>query len=209
MQSIRASQSLANLASGAPLAGIIVVDGAMSNQPSIDSLDPACLRSDRFTRAGLDCSQVPAVDLRLGGFVETCDSLNTGLIRYNSAPTCVIVTDTLSLTGQCKGRTRSALALAERGLQVTVFAAAGQPSDELAACCNVRVISTGQGESLASRNRLRGALRGLWNRTASVKMNALLATLDRSRRSFMYIPGRKRSRRVSSLVFFGRSFRSC
>jgi hypothetical protein len=60
-------------ASGAPLAGIIVVDGAMSNQPSIDSLDPACLRSDRFTRAGLDCSQVPAVDLRLGGFVETCD----------------------------------------------------------------------------------------------------------------------------------------
>jgi len=91
----------------------------------------------------------------------------------------VIVTDTLSVDGgSAKVALGSALALAERGLQVTVFAAAGQPSDELAACCNVRVISTGQGESLASRNRLRGALRGLWNRTASVKMNALLATLD-------------------------------
>jgi hypothetical protein len=60
-------------ASGALLAGIIVVDGAMSNRPSLESLDPASLRSDRFTPSGLDWSHVPAADLRLGGFVDTCD----------------------------------------------------------------------------------------------------------------------------------------
>jgi glycosyltransferase involved in cell wall biosynthesis len=91
----------------------------------------------------------------------------------------VIVTDSLSVDGgSAKVALSSALALAESGLQVTVFAAAGQASDELAACHNVRVICTGQGEALASRDRLRGALRGLWNRRAWAKMNALLATLD-------------------------------
>jgi glycosyltransferase involved in cell wall biosynthesis len=94
----------------------------------------------------------------------------------------VIVTDSLSVDGgSAKVALSSALALAESGLQVTVFAAAGQASNELAACRNLRFISTGQGEALASRDRLRGALRGLWNRTASAKMNALLATLDPQR----------------------------
>jgi glycosyltransferase involved in cell wall biosynthesis len=94
----------------------------------------------------------------------------------------VIVTDSLSVDGgSAKVALGSALALAESGLQVTVFAAAGEASNELAACSNVRIICTDQGEALASQNRVRGALRGLWNRPARTKMNELLASLDPQR----------------------------
>jgi glycosyltransferase involved in cell wall biosynthesis len=94
----------------------------------------------------------------------------------------VIVTDSLSVDGgSAKVALSSALALAESGLQVTVFAAAGQASSELAACPNVRIVCTDQGEALASRNRLGGALRGLWNRPARTKLNSVLAGLDPQR----------------------------
>jgi hypothetical protein len=55
------------------LEGVIVVDGAINDQPAIESIDAAGMRSERFTRLGVDWSRVRTADLRLGGFVDTCD----------------------------------------------------------------------------------------------------------------------------------------
>jgi hypothetical protein len=55
------------------LEGVIVVDGAIDDQPAIESIDAAGMRSERFTRLGVDWSRVRTADLRLGGFVDTCD----------------------------------------------------------------------------------------------------------------------------------------
>lgn len=94
----------------------------------------------------------------------------------------VVVTDSLTVDGgSAKVALGSALALAERGIGVTVFSAAGEACTELAARNNVQIISTEQGEALSSRNKAGGALQGLWNRRARARMDALLATLDRQR----------------------------
>lgn len=94
----------------------------------------------------------------------------------------MIVTDSLSIDG---GSSRvalgSAIALAERGTHVTVFAASGQASPELAACANVDIVCTNQPDALGSSNRLAGALRGIWNRKAYAAMKRLLASLDPAR----------------------------
>jgi hypothetical protein len=57
----------------AVLAGVIVIDGAITTRPSLESLETASLQSERFTRYGIDWGRIPAVDLRLGGFVDSCD----------------------------------------------------------------------------------------------------------------------------------------
>lgn len=94
----------------------------------------------------------------------------------------VIVTDSLSFDGgSASVALRSAMALARSGLRVTIFAAAGEPNAELRACPNLELITTGQGDALAARNKLGGALRGLWNARAYAAMNALLAPLDPAR----------------------------
>jgi glycosyltransferase involved in cell wall biosynthesis len=94
----------------------------------------------------------------------------------------VIVTDSLAVDGgSAIVALGSARALADRGLRVTVFAASGQASAALTDCANVRIVSTGQGEALASADRIGGALRGLWNFPAAARMDALLATLDPTR----------------------------
>jgi glycosyltransferase involved in cell wall biosynthesis len=94
----------------------------------------------------------------------------------------VIVTDSLEVDGgSAKVALGSARALADRGLHVTVFAASGQASAELADCKNVYIVTTDQGEALASPNRIAGALQGLWNRSAAAQMTALLSTLDPER----------------------------
>jgi glycosyltransferase involved in cell wall biosynthesis len=76
---------------------------------------------------------------------------------------------------------RSAMALARGGMNVTIFAASGTPNPDLIACPNLRLISTGQGDALSAKNKLAGALRGLWNPQAYVEMSKLLARLDRTR----------------------------
>lgn len=94
----------------------------------------------------------------------------------------VIVTDGLTIDGgSSKVALTSAMALAQSGLRVTVFAASGKPGADLAACKNLHIVSTNQGDTLGSANRPAGALRGLWNRTAKVRMRELLATLDPQR----------------------------
>jgi hypothetical protein len=91
----------------------------------------------------------------------------------------VIVTDSLAVDGgSAKVALSSAMALADSGLQVTVFAAAGVASKELMAHENIRIVCTHQGDALASANKLGGALRGLWNRTARKSMADLLSTLE-------------------------------
>jgi glycosyltransferase involved in cell wall biosynthesis len=76
---------------------------------------------------------------------------------------------------------RSAVALAERGMKVTVFAASGEPAPELLGSQNLRIITTAQGDSYSAKNRLAGAWRNLWNVPASRAMSTLLATLDREK----------------------------
>jgi glycosyltransferase involved in cell wall biosynthesis len=94
----------------------------------------------------------------------------------------VVVTDSLTVDGgSARVALDSALALAESGTHVTLFAGGGTPSAALSAHPNVRIVSTGQGEALAARNRLGGALRGLWNPKAHAMMRDVLAPLDRTR----------------------------
>jgi glycosyltransferase involved in cell wall biosynthesis len=92
------------------------------------------------------------------------------------------VTDTLTIDGgSAKVALGSARALADSGLTVTVFAAAGRADADLTSAPNLRIVCTDQGEALADRNKLGGALRGLWNRKARIEMDRLLATLDPER----------------------------
>jgi hypothetical protein len=57
----------------ATLCGIVVVDGVMADSPSLESLDAGRLSDDRFARLGLDWAHVSVAELRIGGFVDTCD----------------------------------------------------------------------------------------------------------------------------------------
>jgi len=91
----------------------------------------------------------------------------------------VVVTDSLSIDGGSgKVALDSALALAESGKRVTVFAASGRASAELAACANISIVCTEQTYALESSSLLAGAIQGIWNRAAHAKMKRLLATLD-------------------------------
>jgi hypothetical protein len=60
----------------ATLVGVAVVDGEIADRPSIASLAPADLGSQRIARLGVDWTRVQGVDVRLGGYVETCDLLD-------------------------------------------------------------------------------------------------------------------------------------
>jgi hypothetical protein len=57
----------------AALCGIVVVDGLMTDTPSLESVDSSRLRDERFTRLGLDWAHVSVSELRIGSFVDTCD----------------------------------------------------------------------------------------------------------------------------------------
>lgn len=101
----------------------------------------------------------------------------------------VVVTDSLSVDGgSARVALTSAVGLARAGIRVTVFAASGRASDELSTCENLSVVSTDQGEALTSTNRIGGAVRGLWNRTARKRMLEVLATLDR-RNTVVHVHG--------------------
>ena len=59
----------------APLRGVVVVDGAMDDTPSLEAVDAKRRADERLARFDLDWSQVALADVRIGGFVETCDVL--------------------------------------------------------------------------------------------------------------------------------------
>lgn len=55
------------------LHGVIVVDGVMADRASLQTLEARTLECERFASLGIDWSRVGIVDLRLGGFAESCD----------------------------------------------------------------------------------------------------------------------------------------
>jgi hypothetical protein len=60
-------------ASATKLHGVIVVDGSMNDRPSLESLDERTIKSERFSRYGIDWERVRLVNLCIGGFVDTSD----------------------------------------------------------------------------------------------------------------------------------------
>jgi hypothetical protein len=60
--------------SGARLCALVVVDGTMVDNASLESVEARQLQDERFARYKIDWDQVAAVDLRIGGgYVETSD----------------------------------------------------------------------------------------------------------------------------------------
>ena len=57
----------------AQLSGVIVVDGTMVDSPLLESIEAKRLKEERFTRLSIDWTAVEVADLRIGGYVETCD----------------------------------------------------------------------------------------------------------------------------------------
>jgi hypothetical protein len=57
----------------ATLCGIVVVDGAMADMPSLESLDRERLHEEQFARLRLDWTRVNAANLCIAGPIETCD----------------------------------------------------------------------------------------------------------------------------------------
>ncbi len=73
-----------------------------------------------------------------------------------------------------------ALALSERDLCVTLFAAVGPIQSEIEKS-KINVILLDQQEIAKDSNRLRAITKGIWNRKAAVEMAELLSVSDRSR----------------------------
>jgi hypothetical protein len=59
--------------SSATLAGVIVIDGAVGDTPALELPTASRLEEERVVRLGFDWSRISVVDLRLGGFVESCN----------------------------------------------------------------------------------------------------------------------------------------
>ena len=73
----------------------------------------------------------------------------------------------------------SAIALAGRGLRVTLFAAVGPVDPQLRGVDGLEVICLDQPEILKDSNRLRAAAIGIWNAAAARRFRSLLAGVDR------------------------------
>ena len=63
--------------SSATLHGVLVVDGTMVDSPQLEQIDGKRLKEERYSRLRIDWSAVGIADLKMGGFIETCD-----LIEY-------------------------------------------------------------------------------------------------------------------------------
>ena len=59
--------------SSAMLCGVIIVDGTMVDSPLLEPIDGKRMKEDRYARLSIDWSAVEIADLRIGGYVETCD----------------------------------------------------------------------------------------------------------------------------------------
>lgn len=92
--------------------------------------------------------------------------------------TIIIVNDHAHVSGgQPKIAITTAIGLAARGYDVTYFATTG-PIDPDLERAPVKVICLDQSTLAGSSNRLRDALRGIWNRQAAKSLGALLAPLN-------------------------------
>ena len=80
--------------------------------------------------------------------------------------------------GTAKIAIGSAVALAKAGHRVTFFSGVGPVADELLDTEGLEVICLHQHEILTDPKRLRAIVQGFWNRTAELRMRALLSTCD-------------------------------
>jgi hypothetical protein len=55
------------------LCGVIVVDGAMADIPALDWIDAKRRHEGRFAGLGIDGDAIGIAELRIGGYIETCD----------------------------------------------------------------------------------------------------------------------------------------
>ena len=76
---------------------------------------------------------------------------------------------------------QSAIALAERGLPVTLFSAVGPVAPELQNVAHLNVVCTHQREIADDPNRFRAFIQGIWNGPAAMTLAKLLATKDPTR----------------------------
>ncbi len=91
----------------------------------------------------------------------------------------VIVNDHASIVGgAAKVAILSAIAFADRGFEVEFFAAVGPVAKELKATPKIHVTCLGGVAHNRDANRLRGAIRGLWDRRAAHAMKHLLSGCD-------------------------------
>ena len=95
--------------------------------------------------------------------------------------TIVIINDFAHITGgAAKVALLSAVGLARRGHDVTVFSAVEPVTVELRDK-RIKMVCTGQQEILTDTNRIRAACQGLWNIRAASRMARLLDSCDPSR----------------------------
>jgi hypothetical protein len=69
----RAAGHAETWAASSKLHGVVVVDGSMEDQASLESVDDLDLKSERFARLGINWLQIPVASLCIGGFVDTTD----------------------------------------------------------------------------------------------------------------------------------------
>jgi glycosyltransferase involved in cell wall biosynthesis len=94
----------------------------------------------------------------------------------------VILNDFADLSGGANSvALRSAIGLADRGCQVTLFTAVGPIDPSLSATANLRIVCLGQKDILRDGNRLRALGRGTWNKSALRVLRDLLRTKNPAR----------------------------
>lgn len=92
--------------------------------------------------------------------------------------TIVILNDFGSINGgAAKVAIQSASSLAQKGYRVIYFCAVGPIDEELMAVAD-KVICLDQKDILHSHNRIRTAIRGIWNRKAYFELEKIIKTLD-------------------------------
>ena len=97
------------------------------------------------------------------------------------ARTVVIVTDHAHVNGGfARTAVESAIGLAHRGYAVVLFAVEGPPEPRLEAA-GVRTVCLGQPDLIGDPNRLRAAIRGMWNGAAFRALRAELSRYDAGR----------------------------
>ncbi len=69
----RVAGMLHTWSSSATLAGVLMVDGSMLDAPLIEPMGARQRDDERLTRFGIDWNAVGVAELRMGGYVETCD----------------------------------------------------------------------------------------------------------------------------------------
>ncbi|HEY5813344.1 MAG TPA: glycosyltransferase, partial [Terrimicrobiaceae bacterium] len=94
----------------------------------------------------------------------------------------VVLNDYASFTGGASSvALQSAIALAGRGIKVTLFSAVGPVTAVLRDCRNLDVVCTGQHAIAEDPNRLRSFYQGIWNQSAITELTRLLASKDPGR----------------------------